>query len=105
MYLQSIIKLIVKRKPQLFSFQGSLPNLPVPELEKTMERVSRFFKYNFKDIYVMNNLLQGIYYEEINRLFCAFIIVILSAFLSLLVTNFIAGLNSKSIKGGSLALS
>lgn len=56
----------------------------------------------------MNNLLQGIYYKEINRLFCAFIIVILSAFLSLLVINFIAGLKrvlkKKSIKGGSLAL-
>ncbi|KAG8191650.1 hypothetical protein JTE90_016443 [Oedothorax gibbosus] len=34
----AIISFIVKRKPQLYSFQGSLPNLPVPPLDKTMER-------------------------------------------------------------------
>lgn len=34
----SVIKVIVRRKPQLFSFQGSLPNLPVPALDETMER-------------------------------------------------------------------
>ncbi|XP_054719509.1 carnitine O-palmitoyltransferase 1, liver isoform-like [Uloborus diversus] len=34
----SIIKFIVKRKPQLYSFQGSLPNLPVPPLTETMKR-------------------------------------------------------------------
>ncbi|XP_042907721.2 carnitine O-palmitoyltransferase 1, liver isoform isoform X1 [Parasteatoda tepidariorum] len=34
----AVVSFIVKRKPQLFSFQGSLPNLPVPQLEKTMDR-------------------------------------------------------------------
>ncbi|GFQ92989.1 carnitine O-palmitoyltransferase 1, liver isoform [Trichonephila clavata] len=32
------VSFIAKRKPQLYSFQGSLPNLPVPDLDKTMDR-------------------------------------------------------------------
>ncbi|XP_055951859.1 carnitine O-palmitoyltransferase 1, liver isoform-like isoform X1 [Argiope bruennichi] len=34
----AIVSIIAKRKPQLYSFQGSLPNLPVPALDKTMKR-------------------------------------------------------------------
>jgi hypothetical protein len=35
-----IVKLLVGRKPQLFSYQSSLPYLPLPRLEDTMRRVS-----------------------------------------------------------------
>ncbi|CAL1297471.1 unnamed protein product [Larinioides sclopetarius] len=34
----AIVTIIAKRKPQLYSFQGSLPNLPVPVLDETMKR-------------------------------------------------------------------
>lgn len=39
-----LVKAIVRRKPCLFSFQGSLPNLPLPSLESTLLRYLRSVK-------------------------------------------------------------
>lgn len=36
---QVLVKLVSGRKPLLYSYQGSLPKLPVPALNDTMARV------------------------------------------------------------------
>lgn len=38
--LQSLIKMFSGRRPLLYSFQASLPRLPVPSVDDTIHRVS-----------------------------------------------------------------
>jgi len=37
--LQAALKIFIGRKPLLYSYQSSLPSLPVPALKDTMKRV------------------------------------------------------------------
>lgn len=38
---QALVRIFSGRKPRLYSYQGSLPNLPVPAVKDTVKRVRR----------------------------------------------------------------
>lgn len=38
--LQALVKIFAGRKPMLYSYQASLPRLPVPAIKDTVQRVS-----------------------------------------------------------------
>jgi len=40
MYFKTLVKLLGSRQPLLYSYQASLPKLPVPDLDQTMKSVS-----------------------------------------------------------------
>ena len=43
-----LVRVLAKwNKPSLYSFQGSLPRLPLPDVEQTVTRVSNSFPKNF----------------------------------------------------------
>lgn len=41
---QALVRIFSGRKPRLYSYQGSLPNLPVPAVKDTVKRVRRHIK-------------------------------------------------------------
>lgn len=42
---QALVRIFSGRKPRLYSYQGSLPNLPVPAVKDTVKRVRRHIKH------------------------------------------------------------
>ena len=42
-----LVKLLSGRSPLLYSYQKSMPSLPVPDLDKTLERVRGHFAFNY----------------------------------------------------------
>ena len=48
MRLQGLVKLLGGKNPTLYSYEKSLPYLPVPDLEATTERVSDINLINFE---------------------------------------------------------
>lgn len=42
---QALVRIFSGRKPRLYSYQASLPNLPVPAVKDTVKRVSRHIKH------------------------------------------------------------
>lgn len=40
LFTQSLLRLLSSRKPLLYSYQTSLPHLPVPAISDTVSRVS-----------------------------------------------------------------
>jgi len=44
-FVQGTLKVFIGRKPLLYSYQGSLPSLPVPALKDTMKRVHLSYLY------------------------------------------------------------
>ncbi len=55
LFTQVLVKLFSGPKPMLYSFQSSLPQLPVPPVKDTVRRVSKIFLVHFK----ISNLLIG----------------------------------------------
>ncbi len=49
-----LVKLFSGPKPMLYSFQSSLPRLPVPAVKDTVRRVSKAFLLHFKKIEFIN---------------------------------------------------
>ena len=46
--LQGLTKVLGGRRPLLYSYQGSLPKLPVPGLRDTMQRVGALCRVNVR---------------------------------------------------------
>lgn len=52
-----------KSKPLLYSYQGSLPKLPLPSVSETMKRVIIFFMLNF--LFILTISINFVYYYSI----------------------------------------
>lgn len=46
---QSLVKMFSGRRPLLYSFQASLPRLPVPSVDDTIHRVRDYSELTFRD--------------------------------------------------------
>lgn len=42
---QALVRIFSGRKPRLYSYQASLPNLPVPAVKDTVKKVRRHIKH------------------------------------------------------------
>lgn len=68
---QALVRIFSGRKPRLYSYQGSLPNLPVPAVKDTVKRVRRHIKHRKWSLTVKSiNHFVSVYFLPLTHQIC-----------------------------------
>lgn len=63
--LKVLVRIFIARKPLLYSYQGSLPSLPVPALQDTMKRVRSDYSSLRLQLLLIRSRLRGVGWDGI----------------------------------------